>query len=77
MSTCTARTCTTVAPAARRSPGRASPLAWLRNRLALRRQRLQLAELDARQLRDIGLTAEQARAEAKRPIWDAPSHWLR
>ncbi|WP_267964413.1 DUF1127 domain-containing protein, partial [Rhodovulum sulfidophilum] len=34
-------------------------------------------ELDDRQLRDIGLTAEQARAEARRSAWDVPQSWLR
>lgn len=77
MSPCTSQTCTVAAPAARRTPAPASPLAWLRTRLVLRRQRLQLAELDAKQLRDIGVTADQASAEAKRPIWDVPAHWLR
>ncbi|MEH6775110.1 MAG: DUF1127 domain-containing protein [Cereibacter changlensis] len=48
-------------------------------RLALvaRRQRLQLARLDAAALADIGLTPAQARAEADRPLWDVPSTWLR
>ncbi|OLS50757.1 DUF1127 domain-containing protein [Rhodovulum sulfidophilum] len=41
------------------------------------RQRRQLVELDDRQLRDIGLTAEQARAEARRSAWDVPQSWLR
>ena len=31
--------------------------------------RLQLSKLTARQLRDIGLTPEQAQAEVKRPFW--------
>ncbi|WP_252273678.1 DUF1127 domain-containing protein [Pseudomonas subflava] len=38
----------------------------LRRHLATRRA---LLELDAAQLHDIGLTAEQARAEATRPFW--------
>ena len=44
---------------------------------ALFRQRSTLARLDDHLLRDIGLTAEQARHEADRPIWDVPSHWHR
>ena len=40
-------------------------------------ERAQLAALDAGQLADIGLTAEQAREEAGRPFWDAPTHWRR
>jgi uncharacterized protein YjiS (DUF1127 family) len=38
----------------------------------LRRQRRALAALDDLRLRDIGLTREEAKAEARRPIWDAP-----
>ena len=43
--------------------------------LALRRQRQRLALLDKSQLLDIGLTADAAIAESRRPIWDAPPHW--
>lgn len=38
-------------------------------------QRRQLAVLSAAQLHDIGLTAEQARHEADRPIWNVPGYW--
>ena len=34
------------------------------------RQRRQLARLDAHQLRDIGISCEQALAEARRPFWE-------
>ena len=34
------------------------------------RQRRKLLELDEYRLRDIGLTREQAEAEARRPFWD-------
>lgn len=43
--------------------------------VSLRRQRARLAHLDPHLLRDIGLTAEQAAAEAARPVWDVPPHW--
>ncbi len=43
----------------------------------LARQRRALAEMDAHRLRDIGLSAEEARREAARPLWDAPEHWRR
>jgi uncharacterized protein YjiS (DUF1127 family) len=43
--------------------------------LALRRQRSALAEMDARMLADIGLSREQARHEAARPLWDVPRNW--
>ena len=49
----------------------------LRTALALRRQRKQLAEMDEIMLSDIGLSRDQALAEAARPLWDAPAHWLR
>lgn len=50
-----------------------------RARLAItaRRQRAQLARLDAALLADIGVTAAQAACEAARPAWDVPSNWLR
>ena len=43
----------------------------------LHRQRAHLARLDADALSDVGLTAAEARKEASRPVWDAPSHWKR
>jgi len=43
--------------------------------LALYRQRRALASLDAKALEDVGLTRDAARAEAARPVWDAPDHW--
>jgi uncharacterized protein YjiS (DUF1127 family) len=33
------------------------------------RQRRQLLEMDDRQLKDIGITPEQAEQEARKPIW--------
>ena len=50
-------------------------LANVLDALALHHQRKQLAQLDTAQLADIGLTADQAIAESKRPVWDAPAHW--
>ena len=44
---------------------------------AVLRQRQALAHLDAARLNDIGVTADEARAEADRPFWDVPSHWIR
>ena len=43
--------------------------------LALRRQRAQLRQLEVGQLRDIGITRQDALAEAARPFWDPPWHW--
>ncbi len=42
---------------------------------AVSRSRKGLLRLDDHLLRDIGLTQEDAKAEAQRPVWDAPSHW--
>lgn len=45
--------------------------------VSLRRERQALGNLDAHLLRDIGITQDEARREARRPVWDAPGHWLR
>ncbi len=42
----------------------------------LRRQRAHLLALDAHRLRDIGITRADALTEARRPVWDAPAHWV-
>lgn len=42
---------------------------------ATRRQRQALARLDASALHDIGITPEQAKTEACRPIWDVTPSW--
>lgn len=44
----------------------------LRLWLSLWSERHALDLLDARLLRDIGLSEERARAEASRPMWDVP-----
>ncbi len=44
---------------------------------ALMRQRRRLAQLDEAALTDIGVSREEAQAEARRPVWDAPQSWLR
>ena len=43
--------------------------------MELRRQRRALARLDAHLLDDVGLPADTAGHEARRPFWDAPRHW--
>ena len=57
----------------RRECGERQPLRELGRRWHLLRRRLDtrraLLQLDASQLADIGLSAEQARAEATRPWW--------
>lgn len=47
----------------------------LRSLLALWRSRRALARLDTRALDDIGLSVQDARLEAARPVWDVPHHW--
>lgn len=60
-----------------RRPALLSRLAtFLARTAALGRQRRRLAGLGPRDLRDIGVTAAQARTEAARPAWDAPAHWI-
>lgn len=39
------------------------------------RSRRALANLDADQLADIGISREMAQLEAARPFWDIPSLW--
>lgn len=51
--------------------------AHLTQYFGLARQRRQLAQLDAHQLADIGITQAEAAAESRRPVWDAPSHWTK
>jgi len=59
---------------ARRALG---PLAWVLRAWSLSCQRRRLAELPPEVLQDIGVTPDQARAEAARSFWDVPSHWRR
>ena len=50
-------------------PTSRAPLS-LRRRLSLWRSRKALSDLDAERLDDIGLSRSDARAEARRGIWD-------
>ena len=47
----------------------------LANMMAAHKTRKDLKNLSEAQLVDIGITAEEAAAEASRPFWDAPSNW--
>lgn len=47
----------------------------LRGAIALWRSRRALAGLSDAQLQDVGLSRQDARAEAERPVWDAPESW--
>ena len=62
----------TARPASRPVPGLVRRVAAA---AALYHQRRALARLDARALRDIGVTTGAARAEAARPVWDMPANW--
>jgi len=44
-------------------------LRWWRTAGERYRQRKQLMEMDYRQLKDIGITPEEAQQEARKPIW--------
>jgi len=57
-----------------RQGGAAANLADL---IGLHLQRRALSRLDAPALRDIGVSREEAEAEAARPVWDVPAHWRR
>ena len=52
-------------------------IAVLRTWISLSRQRRALATLSDAQLDDIAVSAQEARTEANRPIWDVPAHWTR
>ena len=47
----------------------------IRLRLELWRTRRALARLDPHLLKDIGLSAQQARHEADLTVWDVPANW--
>ncbi|EYD76497.1 hypothetical protein Rumeso_01918 [Rubellimicrobium mesophilum DSM 19309] len=53
------------------------PLGRFVGLMSLGRSRRRLGELEDHLLRDIGLTAAEARREAEKPVWNAPAHWLR
>ena len=48
---------------------------WLVLAIETRKQRADLAKLDADQLHDIGVSPAQAQAESQRPLWDVPPTW--
>ena len=45
------------------------------NMVQLYKERRELAALDANALADIGVTRQEALAEASRPTWDVPEYW--
>lgn len=56
------------------APSSASVVKRIVTAQAIWRQRRQLAEMEPRMLRDIGLTEGAAYAESRRGLWDLPSH---
>ena len=44
--------------------------------VAVHKQRRDLAKLDDRALKDIGVSRYQAAKESARPAWDVPHHWM-
>lgn len=65
----------TLSGRAHAAPRRLSLLHRVNAVWALYRSRARLAELEPHLLEDIGLDPDTARAEAARPVWDAPSAW--
>ena len=59
----------------RSAPAHPSLAARLWQALMVARTRRALKHLDDHRLSDIGLSRDDAEAEARRPFWDAPSHW--
>lgn len=63
-------------PLAARRPAR-SFLGTVLSLDAAWRSRRALGRLSAERLDDVGLCADDARAHAETPVWNAPAHWLR
>ena len=62
------------------STHRAEPKGILATLLAFQarwRQRKHLAEMDAHQRKDLGLSQADIHSELRRPIWNAPRNWRR
>ena len=66
------------ATAIHRSPkARRAPASLLVAAMDCWRSRRALARLDSAGLADIGVSAEAARSEQARPLWDVPASWRR
>ena len=63
----------TCAPRTRRRSG--GVVSALFSLLSLHRSRVDLASLDEHMLKDVGLTKDEAKKEAERPVWDVPGNW--
>ena len=58
-------------------PTRSGVLSLIVRAVGLHRSRRQLSALDDHMLADIGVTRQDAMAEAERSVWDAQDHWTR
>ncbi|MGL4309267.1 MAG: DUF1127 domain-containing protein [Paracoccaceae bacterium] len=65
--------CTNIAAA--RPHGPVGVMKYLFRLIAIRSHRRRLKDMPDELLNDIGLTRDQARAEAARPVWDVPASW--
>lgn len=61
--------------AASRLHGPIGIMKYLSRLIAVRNHRRLLKDMPDEVLNDIGVTRDQARAEAARPIWDVPASW--
>lgn len=66
---------TNVLPSARCSKARGPQFTSLLSLFALWKSRRELANLDAAQLEDIGISRREAHAEAHAAPWNVPAHW--
>jgi uncharacterized protein YjiS (DUF1127 family) len=67
----------TQAAATHREPNSVTLLGWIALARAAHRQRRALAALTSERLKDLGVSPEAAAAEAAKPVWNVPHHWLR
>ena len=52
-----------------------SILAMIGQMIAVAHQRRQLLALEDHLLEDIGISRQEARAESRQTVWNAPDHW--
>jgi len=71
----TMTTCNT--PARTFAKQRPSAVKMIAHMFAAQNQRRALRNLDSAALNDLGLSYEDAKAEANRPFWDVPANWRR
>ncbi len=54
---------------------RMSVIGFIKNAIAVKKQRNSLYQMSDRMLDDLGITRAEADREARRSIWDAPGYW--